>query len=37
VDENGGGEQFDGFVTKIGDDGSPKSTVVAFQEGEEKL
>jgi hypothetical protein len=37
VDENGRGEAFDRFVTKVGGGGFPMSVVVAFQKGEEKL
>jgi hypothetical protein len=37
VDENGRGEGLDGFVTKVGGGGFPKSAVVALHEGEEKL
>jgi hypothetical protein len=34
VDESGGDEGFDGFVTEVGGDGFPSSSVVALQEGE---
>jgi hypothetical protein len=37
VEESGGGEGFDGFVTKVGGDGFLSSAVVAFLDREEKL
>jgi hypothetical protein len=36
VDESGGGEYFDGFVTEFGGDGFQASSVMAFQEGDER-
>jgi hypothetical protein len=35
VDDSGGGEGFDGFVTKVGGGGLPSSAIAAFREGEE--
>jgi hypothetical protein len=37
VDDNGGVEIFDGFVTEVCGGGLPSASVVAFQEGEEEL
>jgi hypothetical protein len=37
VDEGGGYELFDGFVTKVSRDGLPSASVVTFHEGEEKF
>jgi hypothetical protein len=30
ADDSGGGEGFDGFITKVGGDGFPSSAIVAF-------